>query len=101
MNKHFKAETIREAWEIVNNYFPSDYMKDEESSERAGYPIYRSTVDNEKAYYNYICDLGDRLEINLVDENWKSTTINVWVEDMKSKLLNELRANTMKFYGIC
>lgn len=35
-----KATTIQEAWNLANKMFPTDYQKDEESSKRAGYPIY-------------------------------------------------------------
>lgn len=70
MAKRFEAKNIQEAWDIVNTIFPTDYDEDSQSSERAGYPIYRSTIE----YYDYICDLGCRLEINLKDGN---KTINV------------------------
>lgn len=70
-----KAHSIQEAWNIANEIFPTDYEKDEESSNRAGYPIYRSTAEGR--YYDYICDLNDRLEINLHDGN---RTINVWID---------------------
>lgn len=39
-----KAYSIQEAWGMANEIFPTDYEKDEESSRRAGYPIYRSTA---------------------------------------------------------
>lgn len=70
-----KAKNIQEAWETVNQIFPTDYEKDEASSQNAGYPIYRSTAEDR--YYDYICDLNDRLEINLHDGN---KSINVWIE---------------------
>ena len=70
-----KVKNYEEAWEIVNGIFPTDYEKDEEGSQRAGYPIYRSTADGH--YYDYICDLNDRLEVNLQDGN---RTINVRIE---------------------
>lgn len=70
-----KANSTQEAWGIVNQIFPTDYEKDEDSSQRAGYSIYRSTADGR--YYDYICDLGNRLEINLEDGN---KAINVWIE---------------------
>lgn len=70
-----KVKNYKEAWEIVNGIFPTDYEKDEEGSQRAGYPVYRSTADGH--YYDYICDLNDRLEVNLKDGN---RTINVWIE---------------------
>lgn len=70
-----KVKNVAEAWEIANSIFPTDYEKDEDSSQRAGYPTYRSTADG--CYYDYICDLGDRLEVNLKDGN---RTINIWIE---------------------
>lgn len=74
-----KANNIQEAWNIVNEIFPTDYEKDMESSERAGYPIYRSTADDH--YYDYICDLNCRLEINLSS----GKTINVWIEGQQEQ----------------
>lgn len=70
-----KADSIQKAWKMANQIFPTDYEKDEESSLRAGYPIYRSTADGR--YYDYICDLNTRLELNLEDGN---RTINIWIE---------------------
>lgn len=74
MAKRFEAKSVQEAWDMVNTIFPTDYEKDEASSDRAGYPTYRSTAEDR--YYDYICDLGDRLEINLHDGN---RTINIWI----------------------
>ena len=70
-----KAESIQKAWEMANQIFPTDYEKDEESSLKAGYPIYRSTADGRHNFY--ICDLNDRLELNLADGN---RTINIWID---------------------
>lgn len=70
-----KAKNIQEAWNMAKDIFPTDYQKDEESSLKAGYPIYRSTADGR--YHDYICDLNDRLEVNLEDGN---RTINIWIE---------------------
>lgn len=61
------------AWEEVNRLFPTDYEKDELSSERAGYDIYRHYSLN---YYNRICDLGNRLEV-IVDD----VTTNIWIDE--------------------
>lgn len=69
-----KVKTMEEAWTKVNEIFPTDYAKDNDSSERAGYPIYRSTAEGH--YYDYICDLNNRLEINLAEGN---QTINIWI----------------------
>lgn len=70
-----KVKSMNEAWSKANEIFPTDYERDSKSSERAGYPIYRSTAEGH--YYDYICDLGDRLEVNLSN----GETINIWVED--------------------
>ncbi len=76
MAKRIEATSKKEAWEIVNQIFPSDYTEDSKSSERAGYPVYRSSVE----FYDYICDLGDRLEINLKNGG---KSINVWIVEQK------------------
>lgn len=79
-----KAYSIQEAWGMVNEIFPTDYKKDEESSQRAGYPIYRSTADGR--YYDYICDLNSRLEVNLADGN---RSINIWIESSPEETASE------------
>jgi len=61
------------AWEEVNRIFPTDYEKDELSSARAGYDIYRHYTLN---YYNRIYDLGNRLEV-IVDD----VTTNIWIDE--------------------
>ncbi len=63
---------------MANKLFPTDYNKDESCSESAGYPIYRGTVE----YYDYICDLGDKLELNLKDGN---KTVNIWIVEGKKE----------------
>lgn len=63
-NRHFREKSAEEAWNRVNEIFPTDYAKDEDSSQRAGYPIFRSTADGH--FYDYICDLNDRL-VMMVD----------------------------------
>lgn len=75
-----EVNTRKEAWAIVDQIFPTDYAKDEQSSAGAGYPIYRSTAEGH--FYDYICDLNDRLEINL--SNGK--TVNVWFSDLYWKI---------------
>lgn len=66
-----KVQNVEQAWNEANKLIPNDYLKDYEASERAGYSIYRSTVE----YYDYICDLGDRLEVNLAN----GQTVNIWI----------------------
>lgn len=79
MAKRIEVKNKQEAFEVVNVIFPADYTEDTESSQRAGYTIYRSNDE----YYDYICDLGDRLEINLKNGN---TTINVWIVEEEEKI---------------
>ncbi|MEY8418869.1 hypothetical protein AALA83_06245 [Oscillospiraceae bacterium 44-5] len=67
----------QEAWNKVNEIFPTDYEHDLGSSDRAGYPIYRSTAEGH--YYDYICDLGNRLEVNL--DSSRLATVNIWIEE--------------------
>ena len=72
-----KAETItaastRQAWEIAGEILGTDYTEDTASTARAGYPIHRSTAEGNRGY---ICDLGDRLEVNLQD----GSSRNIWI----------------------
>lgn len=79
MKLSFTVTNKFEAWEKVNELFPTDYAKDENSSQNAGYSVYRSTVKSEEGayqyYYCYICDLGSSLEITITDHEWNATTI--------------------------
>lgn len=85
-----KARTITEAWKMANEIFPTDYDRDSRASEKAGYAIYRSPIN----YYDYICDLGDRLEINLAN----GKTINIWIEkDFTEDEKAEIRSYIDKF----
>lgn len=69
-----RTNTRERAWAIANEVFPTDYMKNEARSQRAGYDIYESTAEGILAW---ISDLGDRLEVNL--EN--GTTITIWINE--------------------
>ena len=63
-----------DAWKWIHEMFPdTEWEFDKESSERAGYKIYRDTNE----FYNYICELGDKIEVNLKEDN---RTINLWLE---------------------
>lgn len=84
--QNIHVKTKKEAWRIVDSLFPTDYEKDEESSLAAGYDVYRKTNWNEETYYNYICDLNIRLEVNL--SNGK--TVNVWIDELNDELNDEL-----------
>lgn len=63
----------RKAWQAADAIMPTDYEKDEARTAGAGYPIYYSTADGVNAY---ICDLGDRLEVNLPD----GSSVNIWIK---------------------
>lgn len=68
-----KVSSVKEAWELANRLFPTDYEKDEERSIRAGYPIFYSTANGVNAW---ISDLGNRLELNYADGKLE----NIWIE---------------------
>lgn len=92
-----KVNSTREAWKAAAEIFPTPYHKDEQSSERAGYSVYRSDYFNR--YYCYICDLGDRLEINLDD----GKTINIWIspeEDENGNPADEIRAAVEAMHNV-
>ena len=67
------VNTMTEAWALADKLFPTDYMKDDGASVRAGYPVFRSTAEGCNAY---ICDLADRLELNFDDGG----SCNIWVK---------------------
>ena len=69
-----KVKSKQEAWRKADIIFPTDYMKDDNRSNRAGYDIYHSTVAGVNAW---ISDLGNRLEVNL--ENGE--TVNIWIDE--------------------
>lgn len=72
-----KVRNQEEAWMEANRLFPTDYEKDEVASMRAGYPIYRSTAEGENSW---ISDLGDRLELNIMQEDKSVESTNIWIE---------------------
>ena len=75
--KTYKSEF--DAWKWVHEMFPNkQWYLDHESSERAGYKTYRDIEE----FYNYVCELGDRLEVNLKEDN---QTVNLWIEEKAKK----------------
>ena len=76
MTKHIKVNSISTAWEVAASIFPTDYQKDEESSKRAGYPIYKTTSTDESFSGFHISDLNTRLEVRMGAE-----TAMIWVEE--------------------
>ena len=69
-----KVKSKQEAWRKADVIFPTDYMKDDIRSYRAGCDIYYSTAAGVNAW---ISDLGDRLEVNL--ENGEA--VNIWIDE--------------------
>lgn len=92
MTESIKVKTVQEAWNEANRLMPNDYEHDTESSNKAGYPVYRSNVE----HYDYICDLGERLEVNLFKGG---KTVNIWIkkeEKSMKKLEDMIRVTKMK-----
>lgn len=73
-----KVTTVKEAWNMASRIFPYDYVLDEQRSERAGYKIYMSTTFPDG--YAWICDLGDRLELNYSN----GSSENIWIEEKEA-----------------
>ena len=70
-----------EAWEKVNKIFPTDYTENTIKTKNAGYPIYDSNLGDD---HGYICDLGNRLEVNFAD----GETVNIWIEEGETTMKN-------------
>lgn len=69
-----KVRSINEAWKMISERTKNaEFVKDEESSNRAGYPVYRARGN----YYLYVCDLNARLELNQPD----GSAENFYIED--------------------
>lgn len=79
---HYHVNSVSAAWAKANKIFSTDYTQDEASSSAAGYPVFRSTVE----HYNYICYLGDRLEVNLAN----GETINIWIDAQEESAAAEM-----------
>ena len=76
------------AWAIVDELFPGDYTRDDNSSERAGYPIFRATSEGSRAY---ICDLNSSLEINYDDGSTQRINIRPEVLEAEHQQARELK----------
>jgi len=66
---HAHRRNREEAWELANHVGGPFYL-DHSSTQNAGYKVYR----HERLYYQYVCDLGDRLELNMDS----GLTFNIW-----------------------
>lgn len=71
-----RVRTVADAWREANKIIPSDYMKNEELSRRAGYPTYYSTSDVNPD--DHINDLNCRLEVVVGGEH-----TNIWIEEIE------------------
>ena len=83
-----------QAWIEAGKIFPTDYDKDESSSARAGYPIFRFRGDWCTGDFanNWISDLGNRLEVNLAS----GESINIWIEKEKPEFGEYQLADALK-----
>lgn len=81
MTRHIHVSSVSAAWAEASRLIPTDYNQDAQSSARAGYPVFRGTLDP----MNYICDLGDRLEVNLAD----GSTVNIWIDEQPAQTPTE------------
>ncbi len=69
-----KTTSYDKAWAIANKLLDRDVTHDEGASERAGYPVYTASV-NEEGNYAQVSDLGTRLEVT----NSEGHSTNVWI----------------------
>ena len=83
------VNSIKEAWEMVNEIFPTDYTENTIKTKNAGYPVFDSNLGDENGY---ICDLGNRLEVNLAD----GTTVNIWIETAQEKVKRSVKEHNEK-----
>lgn len=75
---NFEVKSRAEAWNTANELFPTDYEKDDRSSANAGYPIYESTAEGNSSW---ISDLGNRLELSIVEQHKGIRSINIWIAE--------------------
>jgi len=68
------VKTKKEAWEIADKLFLTDYDKNEQKSNAAGYPIYTNNINHDQ-----IADLNNRLELTV-----DGKTTNIWVESVEA-----------------
>ena len=93
MTKHIHTDDRAVAWMLADKHFPTDYIKDEQASLQAGYPIYVSTVDEYRAKGYHISDLNARLELNMGSE-----VITIWIDDRKEEVRKALADLTRSLY---
>lgn len=89
-----KVKTTAEAWKKANELFPTDYMKDDALSKRAGYPQYYSTSPEHSD--DHINDLNVRLEVVI---GGKCT--NIWIEEMEEAPQEKAHMSQNLYRDIC
>lgn len=73
MTNNVTVSSVSAAWAFVPRLISGSVSRDAFRSERAGYDVY--TADDDSRVY--VCDLGDRLEVNLSD----GSSVNVWIAE--------------------
>lgn len=77
------VSTRKRAWQLADKLFPTDYMKDEHDSLRAGYPVFNTTSTDDKYTGFHISDLNTALELNIGAE-----TIRINIQDQEAEIKN-------------
>lgn len=77
------VSTRERAWQLADKLFPTDYIKDEHDSLRAGYPVFNTTSTDDKYTGFHISDLNVALELNMGAE-----TIRINIEDQEAEIKN-------------
>ena len=70
--KGLQVATRNDAWKLLTILTKNEYVYDSFRSGRAGYPVFYG-IDIDKPN-EYVCDLGDRIEVNYND----GVTQNIW-----------------------
>lgn len=93
----FYVASREEAWQKVNEIFPTDYEKDEVTSERVGYPIYRNMA-TDAGITDWVSDMGVRLELNLKNG---TKSLNIWITPPKPKIRTIRQWSMDEVMGMC
>lgn len=73
-----QVKTVKDAWNLANRLFTTDYELNEQATKNAGYKIYSSTKKEVNAW---ISDLNNRLELNYSNGSSES----IWIEERNVK----------------
>lgn len=93
MTKHIHTDDRAVAWMLADKHFPTDYIKDDEASLQAGYPVYVSTAAEYRSKEYHILDLNTGLEVDMGNE-----TIMIWIDDPKERIRKSLADFTKSLY---